>query len=135
MLVDTVVEVAPLRERPGDVMPLARHAAHNTRAREVALTPSAEHALTGHGWPGNVDELVAVVHDAARRTDTIDTRHLPPSLVAHHGPRLTRIETLERDEIQRCLARPGVSVTAAAKDLGLSRATLYRKIAQYGLSH
>jgi len=134
-LVDTVVEVPPLRDRPGDVMLLARYAAHNTRAREVAFTTAAEHALTGHGWPGNVDELFAVVHDAALRTDTIDVRHLPAEVVGHRGHRLSRIETLERDEIQRTLSQPGVSVTSAAKELGLSRATLYRKIAQYGLTH
>ena len=75
------------------------------------------------------------MHDAALRTDTIDVRHLPAEVVGHRGHRLSRIETLERDEIQRTLSQPGVSVTSAAKELGLSRATLYRKIAQYGLSH
>jgi hypothetical protein len=134
-LVDTVIEVAPLRERTADVMPLARYAAHNTRAREVAFSAAAEHALTGHGWPGNVDELFQVVHDAALRTDTIDTRHLPPDLVRPSAGHLTRIETFEREEIIRCLTRPDVTVAEAAKALGMSRATLYRKVAQYGLTH
>lgn len=134
-LVDTVVEVPPLRERPSDVMPLARYAAHNTRAREIAFTAAAEHALTAHGWPGNVDELFRVVHDAALRTDTVDTHHLPADVLSSGCARLSRIETVERDEIQRCLALPGTSVTAAARELGISRATLYRKIAQYGLTH
>ena len=87
-LVDAVVEVPPLRERLGDVMPLARYAAHNTRAREVGFTPAAERALTGYGWPGNVDEFFAVVHDAALRTDTVDVRHLPAEVVGRRGPRL-----------------------------------------------
>ena len=46
---------------------------------------------------------------------------------------LTRLEQLERDEILRCLTRPGTTAVQAAGELGLSRATLYRKIAQYGL--
>ncbi len=132
-LVDAVIEVPPLRERPSDVMPLARYAAHHTRSREVAFTPAAERALTSHGWPGNVDELMGVVHDAALRTEVVDVRHLPAEIVGHHRTRLTRMERVERDEIQRYLSRPAVSVTAVAAELGISRATLYRKIAHYGL--
>ncbi len=50
-LVDTVVEVPALRDRPADVLPLARYAAHNTRAREVGFTAAAERALTSYGGP------------------------------------------------------------------------------------
>jgi transcriptional regulator of acetoin/glycerol metabolism len=46
---------------------------------------------------------------------------------------LTRLEQLERDEILRCLTQPGTTAVQAAAELGLGRATLYRKIAQYGL--
>jgi transcriptional regulator of acetoin/glycerol metabolism len=51
------------------------------------------------------------------------------------GPsrRLTRIETIERDEIVRCLVQPGTTVNRAATELGMSRATIYRKVAQYGI--
>jgi sigma-54 dependent transcriptional regulator, acetoin dehydrogenase operon transcriptional activator AcoR len=48
---------------------------------------------------------------------------------------LSRIESVERDEIARALARPGITVTQAAHELGLSRATLYRRISQYGIAH
>jgi hypothetical protein len=132
-LVGAVVDVPPLRERADDVMPLARYAAHQTRLREVAFTPAAEHALTGYGWPGNVDELVRVVHDAATRTETVDVRHLPPTVLRGPGTRLSRIETVERDEIARVLTEPGMTVKRAAGELGMSRSTLYRKIGHYGL--
>lgn len=132
-LVDTVVPVAPLRERSEDVLPLARLAAYQTRLREVGFTAAAERALTSYGWPGNVDELVRVVHDAAIRTELIDVRHLPPWLVSS-GRRLTRIEVIERDEISRVLSLPGMTMKQAAADLGLSRATLYRKLSRYGLN-
>lgn len=133
-MVETVVLVPALRERSADVMPLARYAARQTRMREVDFTAAAEHALAGYGWPGNVDELFSMVHDAALRTETIDVRHLPSRLVGRTGPHLTRIEAVERDEIIRCLSRPGTTVAAAAIELGMSRATIYRRMSRLGIT-
>jgi transcriptional regulator of acetoin/glycerol metabolism len=132
--VDVVVTVPPLRERTDDVMPLARYAAHQSRMREVGFTAAAEHALTAYEWPGNADEVMRVLGDAAARTELVDVRHLPPSLTAARH-RLTRLELLERDEIARVLATGGTTVKRAAEELGMSRATLYRKLAQYGMTH
>ncbi|MDE8670740.1 helix-turn-helix domain-containing protein [Pseudarthrobacter sp. H3Y2-7] len=133
-LVETVVPVPALRDRNADVMPLARYAARQARLREVDFTPAAEQALTTYGWPGNVDELFSMVQDAALRTETIDVRHLPAALLGRSGPRLTRIEAVERDEIARCLSRPGTTVAAAAAELGISRATIYRRMARLGIT-
>jgi transcriptional regulator of acetoin/glycerol metabolism len=133
-LVGTVVEVSPLRERPDDVLPLARRVAHQTRMREVGFTPAAEHALLAHDWPGNVDELAQVVQDAASRSETIDLRHLPPAFSSPGGHRLSRMETVERDEIVRVMAAHPTTVGEAATRLGMSRATLYRKLRHYGLA-
>jgi transcriptional regulator of acetoin/glycerol metabolism len=132
-LVDAVVPVPALRDRPDDVLPLAQHAARRARGRDLVLTRDAERALRSCGWPGNVDQLVHVVGTAARRTDTIDVHHLPPEVFSGPGHRLTRIETLEREEIVRALTRPGATVQDAADHLGVSRATIYRKLAQYNL--
>ncbi|GGH98932.1 GAF domain-containing protein [Arthrobacter liuii] len=133
-LVETVVPVPALRDRSADVMPLARYAARQARMREVDFTPAAEHALTAYGWPGNIDELFGMVQDAALRTESIDVRHLPAALIGRTGPRLTRIEAVERDEIARCLSRPGTTVAAAAAELGISRATIYRRMARLGIT-
>lgn len=132
-LVDTVVEVPPLRDRADDVLPLARHVAGRARGRSVAFTAAAERALTSCGWPGNVDQLVRVVRQAAGRADVVDTMHLPSEVLSGSGRRLTRIEAFEREEIVRCLTRPGVTMREAATELGMSRATIYRKLAQYDL--
>jgi len=53
-----------------------------------------------------------------------------------HGPGrpLSRIEGAERDEIAAALAEPGTTMAAAARRLGISRATLYRKVGRYGLA-
>ena len=70
---------------------------------------------------------------AATRADVIDVRHLPSEVLSGSHRRLTRIEAFEREEIVRCLTRPGVTMKEAAAELGMSRATIYRKLAQYDL--
>ena len=132
-LVDVVVEVPPLRRRPDDVLPLAEHLGARARGREVRFTPAAVKAMRTFSWPGNVEQLRRVVREAVTRSDIVDARHLAPEVLCGSSRTLTRIETLERDEIARCLAEPGVTVTQAAEMLGMSRATVYRKIAQYGI--
>jgi hypothetical protein len=132
-LVETIVQVPALRDRPEDVLPLAQHAAMRARGRQVGFTPAAQTALADYAWPGNVRELHRVVKQAAHRTDVIDLRHLPTALLSDSTHRLTRIETFERDEIVRILTQPGITMRAAAAELGMSRATVYRKIAQYGI--
>lgn len=132
-LVDAVIEVPPLREHADDIMPLARHFAYQERRRTVDFTPAAERALSDYHWPGNVRQLERTVLAAAARTDTVDLRHLPPETFSG-GHRLSRIQSLERDEIIRCLTEPGATMVSAAAELGLGRATLYRKIAQYKIT-
>lgn len=131
-LVETVVQVPTLRERVADILPLAHHFARRARSREVDITPGAARALTDYGWPGNVEELATVVKDAATRTDAIDVRHLPPEMLSR-GEHLPRIKAFERDEMVRVLTRPGVTIEDAARELGMSRATVYRKLAHYGI--
>lgn len=132
-LVASVVRVAPLRERPEDVLPLAAHAARRARGRDVDVTPAAARALAGHAWPGGVEQLQRVVRRAASLADRVDVGQLPPEVLTGAGRSLTRLERVERDEIVRVLTRPGTTVVGAARELGLSRATLYRRIAHLGL--
>ncbi|MCV7226230.1 GAF domain-containing protein [Mycolicibacterium komossense] len=133
-LVDTVIPVAPLRDRPDDVLPLAAHIARRARGRDVVISPPASRALQNYGWPGNVDQLSRVVSHSASRTDVIDVAGLPPEVLAGSSRHLSRIETFERGEIVRVLSSYGAPTMAdAARELGMSRATLYRKISQYGI--
>ncbi len=132
-LVDTVVCVPPLRDRPGDVLPLAQHFVRQTRGRDLDITAAAGRALESCSWPGNVDQLHQVVRRAALQADRIDVRHLPSEVFSGSTHRLTRLEALERDEIVRVLTAPGTTVKQAAVELGMSRATIYRKVAQYDL--
>src|SRR6266700_4223428 len=63
-----VLTLPPLRDRPGDVLPLARHFLDTYRHRlsigDVALAPEAEARLLAHTWPGNIRELENVIHHA-----------------------------------------------------------------------
>lgn len=131
--VDVVVAVPALRERREDVVPLAEHLARRFRGRSVGFTVAARRALTDAPWTGNVDQLAEVVRDAVSRSDVVDVQHLPAEVLSHATHRLTAIETLEREAIARALTRPGTTVEAAARELGMSRATIYRRLAHYGL--
>jgi len=132
-LVDTVVEVPPLRLRAQDVMPLAHHFARRERHRDVTFTSAAARALTNYTWPGNAKQVRQVVRAAAVRADVIDARHLDPDVFSTDGHSLSRLEALERDEIVRCLTDPDATVADAAEELGMSRATIYRRITRYGI--
>jgi sigma-54 dependent transcriptional regulator, acetoin dehydrogenase operon transcriptional activator AcoR len=132
-LVDTVVQVPSLRDRPDDVTPLANHVATRVRGRELAFTASASRALSNYDWPGNVTELSRVIAHAAGRVDVIGVGDLPPQILAGKTRHLSRIEAFERGEITRVLDSEGLTMADAAAELGMSRATLYRKIAQYGI--
>jgi transcriptional regulator of acetoin/glycerol metabolism len=133
-LVDTVVEVPPLRHRSDDVLPLAHHIAREERHRAIGFTPQAARALITYHWPENVRQLRRIVRDAASRADVIDVHHLAAEVLDGGRRPLTRLERLERDEIIRCLTEPSTTITRAAEELGIGRATLYRKIAQYDIT-
>lgn len=132
-LVDAVVKVPPLRERVTDIVPLAAHIARRTRGREVRISPAASRAMQNYGWPGNVDQLEQVVTQAASRGDVIDIGNLPSEVLAGNTHHLSRIEAFECGEIVRVLGTGTPTMAEAAHDLGMSRATLYRKISQYGI--
>lgn len=132
-LVDTVVEAPPLRRRTEDIVPLARYFAYEERHRDVVFTPMAARALMAFDWPENVRQLQRIVREAAARTDLVDSQHLPPEVFSGTSRPLNRLDNLKRDEIIRCLTEPGTTVAKAAAKLGMGRATVYRKIAQYDI--
>ena len=120
----------PTRRRPAR---WPHHVAMRARGREIGFTASASRALTCYDWPGNVDELFRVVSTAAGRADVVDVGQLPPHVLAGNTRHLSRIEAFERGEIVRVLTADGLTMAEVARELGMSRATLYRKIAQYNI--
>ena len=68
-----------------------------------------------------------------RRTGTITARDLPPEIMSVSRRLLSPLESLERDAIARALADARGNKAKAAKSLGMSRATIYRKIHEFGI--
>lgn len=129
------LDVAPLREREGDVELLARAYLEQFRAESRSGVRGFSHqtlqVMANYEWPGNVRELINRVRRAAVMSDN---RLLAPSdlglekRVSSNGF-LTLEEArlrAEHDAIRRALRRNQNNVTAAARQLGVSRATLYR---------
>jgi DNA-binding NtrC family response regulator len=123
-----VIELAvpPLGERRTDVLPLARfflEPGYN-------LTPEAESALTRYPWPGNVREL----QNAIRRACLLSADHAI-SAAALSLPSLPATEEppLDRSAVQQALSRARGVVAHAARDLGMSRQALYRRMEKLGL--
>jgi len=87
-------------------------------------------------WPGNVTQLRRVLAETVtrQRSGLISTDKLPPECRAVTRRILTQIEALERDAIVRSLEENGGNKLNAAAALGISRATIYRKIKDYGIA-
>jgi two-component system response regulator HydG len=136
------INIPPLRERGDDVLELARHFVSQLNpilGRSIErVSDQAAAALLGSRWPGNVRELRNVIERAAILCDgrCIELTHLPPDLAgAAHGASSDdrSLAELEAEHIARVVRRPGVSMRQAAETLGISRSTLYLKMAQYDI--
>jgi PAS domain S-box-containing protein len=142
------IAIPPLRSRTGDIPLLVDHFIDRFNAlqgrRISSISDRAMACLMHHGFPGNVRELEnAVEHAFVVCSDTtIKFADLPPHLRERGGPVPTRPEpavqlgplgTAEASAIRDALARHGGNRTRAAKDLGISRNTLWRKMKRNGI--
>ncbi len=130
------VPLPPLRHRIEDVLELVpvllqRHAP----GRAITIAPEAMHTLLRGAWPGNVAELGQAIRSALvrRHTGKITVADLPDSCHATSRRVLTEWETIERDAIIRALREAAGDKIKAADRLGISRATIYRKIRTFGI--
>jgi DNA-binding NtrC family response regulator len=143
------VHLPPLRERPDDILPLAAHfliAAANLAGPARTLSGDAERRLLAHAWPGNVRELknamervaalargpLVTADDLAFLTaPRAGVSEIPAALLDLPLPQA--IEWLERAAIERALQQSAGNRAEAARRLGISRQSLYTKIAAYKL--
>ena len=135
------VRVPALRERPEDILALARRfLAFSARAANrpaPELAPDAEAALLAYAWPGNVRELRnamerAVILVPAQR---LGVDALPERIATHvhHAPRLGgdfTLDQIEREHVERVISR-APTLDDAARLLGIDASTLYRKRKKY----
>ena len=133
--------VPPLRDRQGDVEVLLRfflRRFNKAGPRHVeAIAPETMRALLNHKWPGNVRELRNAVEFAfaVGRGEELLLSELPPEFA--DGAALedseAGVERDEREQIREALQLEGGVVGSAAKRLGMSRATFWRKRRKHGL--
>ncbi len=141
------IQVPPVRERNSEDRLNLLNAAHR-EARTVfpdgpqMISPEAILRFQEYPWPGNVRELRQVIERAmqvARGQLAIGVEHLPGELRARPGVGDRRhtpmsLDLLEHQHIERTLRYHGGNRTRAAKELGISRATLINKIKLYSIS-
>lgn len=130
------VELPPLRHRYGDIEQLVRFFLLKYRpSGESSCSPEALAMLQRCPWPENVRQLESVIRGLARRPSgrNIRVEDLPPECRVSSHKVLTTIEALERDAILRGLMDRNSNVQRTAQDLGISRATMYRKMRRYGI--
>jgi transcriptional regulator of acetoin/glycerol metabolism len=131
------VTVPALRHRIEDLEELVPALLRElTRGADVRLAPAAMRQLGKLPWPGNVAQLRKVLAEtlALQRSGTIGADKLPAECSSLARRRLTKLEALERDAIVRSLQENSGNKADAAEALGMSRATIYRKIKDFGIA-
>ena len=123
------LKVPALSERREDIVCLARH----FLGPDFELEPEAERTLTAYAWPGNVRELSNTIQRAKLLADNkvISAQALGLKLTTPLGD--PRTGEPDRFEIEHALTRCGGIVARAARELGLSRQALYRRMDKLGL--
>ncbi len=144
------LHLPPLRERIADILPLAEHFlsfARMSTGRAMYLSPEAERRLVDHSWPGNVRELKNAIDRVSSLAPGpaitgddfafLGGRSGAPdealSAALADLPLADAIERVERALIARALELAGGNRADAARRLGISRQSLYTKMASLGL--
>jgi transcriptional regulator with PAS, ATPase and Fis domain len=138
------LELPPLRRRKEDIPDLVREFIHRFNTiyeRSVSgITLEALSLLIGYDWPGNIRELENAIERSfiLCQEGQITVAHLPEDLTsrrgAAHTPRIKAArDSLEAQTIRSALERNGFNRLATARELGIHKSTLFRKIRKLGL--
>ena len=135
------LRIPPLRDRPEDILPIARYLLAEINASQgktpPSLTPSAEHALKSYPWPGNIRELKNALERATLMSDGRTISH--DILFDRPAPQLGSMQDIvgslrdylfdcERDFIVRALDSHKWQIQSCADSLGISRKNLWEKM-------
>jgi DNA-binding NtrC family response regulator len=142
------ITVPPLRDRKADILPIANHYAaiysQKYGGTKRRFSPAAEQALQTYAWPGNVRALRhaverAIILTASEVLEPADLQldYSESSRVQGNNiaivPTLLNLDHLEKVTIQKVLRKHGFNISRAASELGLTRASLYRRMEKHGL--
>ena len=143
------IHTPALRERKSDIPSLVHwFLEKSAQQRAVQVSSQAMKLMLDYDWPGNVRELENCIERAVAlgADDVLDVADLPPALrmgeptppqvlISSCEPTSSDLEELERQTIQRVFDQVQGDKTAAGKMLGISRATLYRKLKRYKIGN
>jgi transcriptional regulator of acetoin/glycerol metabolism len=132
----STVELPPLRHHIDDLHDLVPFLlAKLNHYPRLVCSPEAMQILLRSSWPGNTEQLWQVLRRVAqhRRTGMIQPADLPPECWTVSRRLLSPLESMERDAIVQSLQDHKGNKVKAAESLGMSRATIYRKIHEYGI--
>ncbi|GAA1861728.1 sigma-54-dependent Fis family transcriptional regulator [Asanoa iriomotensis] len=130
------VELPPLRHHVEDVQALVPFfLSRLVNGGNLTCSPEAMQLLVRSSWPGNTEQLYQVLRRVVqhRRSGAIRPADLPPECRTVSRRLLSPLEAMERDAIVRSLIDWDGNKIKAAGSLGMSRATIYRKIHEYGI--
>lgn len=149
------VHLPPLRDRTGDIPEIARFYAklycRKYGRTDKEFSPDAMAAVESYSWPGNVRALRHAIERAVIMSETdefssqdfqFDAQPNQPGAVAERPANATteampaddlNLERLERTAIEQALKKHRYNISHAARDLGLTRAALYRRMEKHGL--
>jgi len=127
------LHIPSLRERQEDIPALVRHFLAEYHYRYRDLSPDIMQFLVSYSWPGNIRELKNLIERAAllARDKELKRQHFTGLWDTAHADRAARpdtIDALEQDAIRNAMKQCNGNVARTAKLLGLSPATLYRRI-------
>ena len=135
-LFPSTVDVPPLRHHIEDVQQLAPFfVARLGYQGQLTFSPEVLQVLMRSNWPGNVEQVFQTMRRVVRhrRTGMIQPQDLPPETGALSRRLLSPLESIERDAITQSLLDAHGNKAKAAKALGMSRATIYRRIHEFGI--
>ncbi|MDR3189509.1 MAG: sigma-54 dependent transcriptional regulator [Prevotellaceae bacterium] len=138
------ITAPPLRERGGDVILLAEHFLRMYTQKyvkpELSLSEPAKEKLLRYHYPGNVRELQYAMERAvimsggkALQPDEVVFSPLEQKPAEAQAAHTYNLEELERKAIIHAIEKHGGNISKAAKELGLTRAALYRRLEKYGI--
>jgi DNA-binding NtrC family response regulator len=135
------IQIPPLRERTGDIPPIARYFlekyARSMNKNVTDISPEAMKILIQYDWPGNIRELrntierALVVVGKKNRIEPDDLNLLFLSKASSTGGE--SLEDIEKVHIRRILEQSDWNISKSAETLKIDRVTLYNKIKKYGL--
>jgi sigma-54 dependent transcriptional regulator, acetoin dehydrogenase operon transcriptional activator AcoR len=130
------VELPPLRHHIDDLHELVPFLIGKLNPPgRLVCSPEAMQLLLRYNWPGNAEQLWQALRRVVqhRRTGVIKPKDLPPECRTVSRRLLSPLESMERDAIVQSLLDYRGNKARAAESLGMSRATIYRKIHEYGI--